>query len=62
MGSYVRAVTVGGEASSSDMDHIRHWKPLLRDQIDPFYVCAIGAAHHAREFFLTQHLLKHDEL
>ncbi|KAL4738219.1 hypothetical protein BDV11DRAFT_171219 [Aspergillus similis] len=57
-GQHVRAVVVTGEASAAVMEVIRNTtkaalpdgkKSLLRDQIDPAFVAAVGAAQRARK-------------
>lgn len=62
---------LGGEGSPEDMGQIRrmlaealpvYYKPLLREQIDPLYVCAYGAAARACQFVLKHAKEDHDEL
>lgn len=71
VGTDVRAVMLGGEASSEDMDRFsellnkalpENYKLLVRDWIDPVYVCAYGAAARARDWVVTQANAEHDEL
>lgn len=70
VGTDLRAVMLGGEASSEDMDRFRELltkalpedcKLPVRDWIDLVYVCASGAAARARDWVLTQANAEHDE-
>ncbi|KAJ5282238.1 hypothetical protein N7505_000218 [Penicillium chrysogenum] len=74
---HVRAVIVSGEAPLPAMNSLRsivsqalpmEWIPMLRDQLDPAYVAAIGSAHRARKFIQNPEIWAddydhpHDEL
>ena len=53
----LRAVILSGDASEEEIQALKravyhalpeNWKPLLRAEIDPFYVAAIGTARRAK--------------
>ncbi|RAH73253.1 uncharacterized protein BO66DRAFT_464430 [Aspergillus aculeatinus CBS 121060] len=54
---YLRAIIISGDASEAAIDTLKKalqlavpedWRPLVRDQVDPFWVGAVGAARRAK--------------
>lgn len=54
---YLRAIIISGDASEAAIDTLKQalqlaipedWRPLVRDQVDPFWVGAVGAARRAK--------------